>query len=321
MSGDACGGTGRRSDAVTLHSDRPESERATRYRLLLEYDGSEFWGWQVQPDRRTVQGTLEAALLRLLDEPIRVIGAGRTDRGCHATGQVAHFDSRRHDPAMLRRALPGLLPSDLRLRRLGVCDADFHARFGARSRHYVYLIGGRRSALTNRYVWCPPARPALARMQVAVHAILGEHDFRSFAVRSGQDDPADRDSERGGPGRPGPPPVGHCRVLTARWDRWREGLRFHIEADRFLTRMVRMLVGTLIEIGTGRLPPTAMAEQLASAPTRPRPAAAPAAGLYLAGIRYESAGWRAIPRGRSGARAAGPRSRGADPQRARPQGG
>jgi len=246
------------------------------YRLDLEYDGSDFLGWQVQPEGRTVQGVVEAALGRILRETVRVTAAGRTDRGVHASGQVAHCAGRLQlEPRDLTRALAGQLPADVRLRRLRRVAPDFHARYGARCRHYIYLVSGRPSTFARRYSGIVEGTLDLAAMQGAARAIQGTHDFRPFAVRGDQET------------------TGICQVSDARWDRWRDGARFSVTADRFLMRMVRMLVGAMIEVGRGRLPASAVAEALdAPVPAR-RPPAAPAAGLYLAGVGYPSAAsWR-----------------------------
>jgi tRNA pseudouridine38-40 synthase len=241
----------------------------------LAYDGSDFWGWQRQPGRRTVQGVLEATLGQILDGPVHVTGAGRTDRGVHATGQVAHAEARRElAPHRLGRALRALLPRDLALRRIVRSADGFHARYDARRRHYVYLVADRPSPFTSRYTGPVRGSLDLAAMQAAARSLRGQHDFRPFAVRAG---------DIAG---------GLCDVERAGWSTWRGGWRFTISADRFLMRMVRMLVGTMIEIGRGRRPPTELAARLSGAAETLRPAAVSAGGLYLAGVGYGAgAGW------------------------------
>ncbi len=242
-----------------------------RYRLDLEYDGGDFLGWQVQSEGRTVQGVLEAALRRICSAEVRIIGAGRTDRGVHATGQVAHFDSRLELPAAdFARALAGGLPPDLRLRRCRQVAPTFHARFSAECRRYVYLLSSRETVFRRRFTWVVEQRLDPSAMQVAARAVLGEHDFRPFAVRGGTET------------------TGICRVSRVRWDRWAGGWRFAIVADRFLMRMVRMLVGAMVAVGTGRLAADVMAAALHGGELDPRPVPAPAAGLYLAGVGYPS---------------------------------
>jgi tRNA pseudouridine38-40 synthase len=245
----------------------------TRYRLDLEYDGTDFWGWQIQPGSRTVQGVVEAAVAGILGKPVRVTGAGRTDRGCHAAGQVAHFDDEdcTRPPAVIARAVAALLPADVRLRAFAAAPAGFHARYGATERGYCYRIARRRSPLTRRVAWQLGRRLDLAAMNAVAGRFAGEHDFRGFAVS--------------GEGEPGPR-QGRCRVERAEWEVADGGYRFTIVADRFLTRMVRLLVGALVEVGMGRCGPESVLARLDRPPYDPRPAAAPAAGLCLAWVRY-----------------------------------
>jgi tRNA pseudouridine38-40 synthase len=250
-----------------------------RYRLDLEYDGTDFAGWQVQPGERTVQGTVEAILTTLFPASVRVTGAGRTDRGCHAAGQVAHFDAPpRYSASEIARALKALLPEDVRLKALFAVAPEFHARYAAIERAYVYAIGRRRSVLDRRRRWELGRRLSLGAMRAASAPLRGEHDFRAYAV--GDDGPGERS--------------GRCRVVHADWDLARGGYRFTIVADRFLTRMVRLLVGALVEVGVGTRAPESVAQALGGAPLHPRPAAAPASGLCLAWVRY--AGEPEVPR-------------------------
>ena len=245
-----------------------------RYRLDLEYDGTHFAGWQVQPGERTVQGAIEAILGRVLGAPPRVTGAGRTDRGCHAAQQVAHFDAPAARSAHeLQRALMGLLPEDIRLRRFAAAPPDFHARYAALERAYIYRIGRRRSVFEQRYRWDLGCRLALGRMREASAGLLGEHDFRAYALGDGGEEAEGLKS-------------GICAVRHADWEIAEGGYRFTIVADRFLTRMVRLLVGAMVEVGAGAGDPGRVAVQLGGPPPDPRPAAAPAAGLTLAWVRY-----------------------------------
>ncbi len=244
-----------------------------RYAIALEYDGTDFWGWQIQPGSRTVQGVVEEALATILGVRVRVTGAGRTDRGCHATGQVAHFDydGPRH-PTEIGRGLAALLPADVRLRAFAPAPAGFHARYSASERAYRYAIARRPSALARRQAWTLGQRLDLRALRAASTCLLGEHDFRGYAV-------ADEEEA-----------TGRCRVARAEWRIAHGGYEFLIVADRFLTRMVRFLVGTLVEVGRGRLEPAAVTARLDRPPQEPRPAAAPAAGLCLVWVRYDRSG-------------------------------
>ncbi len=243
-----------------------------RYRLDLAYDGTDFGGWQIQPGSRTVQGVVEAELAELLGVRVRVTGAGRTDRGCHAAGQVAHFDyegPRSRDT--IARGLAALLPADVRLKGMAPVGSDFDARRSATARAYHYAIARRPSPFNRRVAWALGERLDLAALRAASAGLLGEHDFRGFAV-------VDREEQ-----------TGRCRVTAAEWTIAAGGYRFRIVADRFLTRMVRLLVGALVEVGRGRSAPDWVAARLDRPPANPRPAAAPAAGLCLVWVRYGTA--------------------------------
>jgi tRNA pseudouridine38-40 synthase len=247
-----------------------------RYRLDLEYDGTHFAGWQVQPGERTVQGVVEEILGRVLGAAPRVTGAGRTDRGCHAAQQVAHFDAPAGKRGLeLARALRALLPADIRLTRFSAAAPDFHARYAAIERAYVYLIGRRRSVFRARFRWDLGCRLHFRAMRQASAGLKGAHDFRAYAIGDGGEET-------------GEPRSGICRVRYADWDVSEGAYRFTIVADRFLTRMVRLLVGAMVEVGAGEGDPDPgrVAARLGGPPPDPRPAAAPASGLTLAWVRY-----------------------------------
>lgn len=247
-----------------------------RIRLTIHYDGRGFWGWQLQPDRRTVQGELERVAARLFSEPCRVTGSGRTDRGVHATGQVAALDApARWNPARLRRAMNALLPTDVWV--AGAADAapDFHPRYDAVRREYRYRVGTRPECASPFYApWCWPLgrELELAAMSAAARSLPGEHSFRAFA-KAGQEERGDR-----------------CTVWEARWSAWDElGLEFHVAANRFLHHMVRYLVGTLVEIGLGARPEGDVAALLAGEAGLLTSPPAPASGLVLTAVRYPDA--------------------------------
>jgi tRNA pseudouridine38-40 synthase len=251
-------------------------EPPQRIRLTLHYDGSGFHGWQVQPGVRTVQGALEAALSRLADQPITTIAAGRTDAGVHATGQVVSVAMPpKWTPAALRKSLNAILPGDLWVVAADAVPGEFHARYSAVARGYIYRVGtSPSSASPFRRPWCWPVRGALD-LRVLGEAstwIRGEHSFRGYA-RSGQ-------PERGY----------RCTVHYARWVEWPAGgLEFRIVADRFLHHMVRYLVGTMVDAARGRRPATDVAalldeRQLGQMETSPP---APAEGLFLARVYYD----------------------------------
>lgn len=257
----------------------PEPLRA-RFRATVQYDGAAFHGWQVQPGQRTVQGALERSLLRLFRTEVRVDAAGRTDTGVHAAGQEVAFPApERWTAAELRRALNAVAPDDVWVERLAAADPDFHPRFRATGRRYEYLVGtaeASASPLRRGRLWALGREPDEEALRRATAALPGERSFEAFA-RSGQPELGTR-----------------CRVEEAGWRRTAVGeLHFRVVADRFLHHMVRYLVSTLVEVGTGRRAEdevsALLAGEAAARGVRP-PSPAPPEGLYLTGVRYAS-GW------------------------------
>jgi len=245
-----------------------------RLRLTLEYDGGAFHGWQLQAEGRTVQGVLEAALLEVTGEAVRLVAAGRTDAGVHALGQIAHGDSAtRLAPLELRRALNGVLSADLAVRELVEAAPDFDARRHARSKRYVYRILNRPtpSPLRGSYAWHLRERLDERAMAAAAHPLLGEHDFAAF-----------RGVPSGAP--PGQSTLRRLDRLDIR--RAADELRIVAEGPSFLRYMVRNLVGTLVEVGQGRRAvedPAAVLKSLDRARAGPT---APAQGLCLERVEY-----------------------------------
>ena len=249
-------------------NSKPETSR--RVRLRVAYDGTDFYGFQALPDRRTVQGTLQEAISRLCKEPVHVYGAGRTDAGVHASGQVVHFDTTgRTPPERYPEALAGFLPKDVSVLESGEAEGDFHARFSAQSRTYRYaLFPGGRSPLIGRYAWMPREAPDWDLFRSESERLVGGHDFRLF--RSGTEDQ---------------PTVRHVHRIGLRLDRGAGYLT--LEANSFLRGMVRWIVGALWSRATGRM----SEEQLtAMIEGHMRPKAltpAPPQGLCLVRVRYE----------------------------------
>lgn len=250
-----------------------------RIKLVLHYDGSGFYGWQVQRRERTVQGVLEDLLKRLCGGRVRATAAGRTDRGVHATGQVASVRvPAKWSPASLRRALNAVAPPDLWVAGAEEVVPRFHPRNDAIARTYVYRIGvDEEAASPFRRRWCwPLGRPLdMGRVVEATRALIGTHSFAAFA-KSGQ-------PERGV----------RCTVQGADW-RLAPGdaaiVEFEITADRFLHHMVRHIVGTLAEIGLGRRPPADIGRLLRGSDAVRAASPAPAQGLYLTRVDYPAAG-------------------------------
>lgn len=257
-----------------------QSPEGTRYRATVHYDGTAFAGWQVQPDTRTVQGVVESALQRL-DIEARVLGAGRTDAGVHAAGQEISFEAPPTWNAVdLTSALDSLLPDDVWIETLREASLEFHPRFQATGRRYEYYLApgraGRAPFRRRGTSWIATA-PDIEALRTATRPILGRHEFERFA-KSGQ------------------PGVGTvCTVEKAEWLRTPLGdFRFTIVADRFLHRMVRYLVATMVEQSQGDRPADDIGRLLADSPDVRPPKPAQACGLYLTGVRYRE-GWNRSP--------------------------
>jgi tRNA pseudouridine38-40 synthase len=272
----------------------------TRFRLIVEYDGSAFHGWQVQPDQRTIQGELESALSRLADCRRGVIGSGRTDTGVHADGQVASVDMPSSwTVEALHRSLNSVVSPDIRVRSVSVAAPDFHPRYDALRRTYRYEVGLSESAGSPFHRrWCWPLGEALARdrdgrygdardsqrapdradpnppnidrdlLAQAAATVVGAHSFERFA-KTGQ-------PERGY----------RCHVIRAAWSDTDLGVRLTITADRYLHHMVRYLVGTMVDVARCRRPLDDMTRLLARDPDLVTSPPAPAEGLFLHHVEY-----------------------------------
>jgi tRNA pseudouridine38-40 synthase len=242
-----------------------------RFKLTVEYDGTDYHGWQVQPNGRTIQAVLEEAVQSMVGECVRVAAAGRTDAGVHASGQVVSFALERQWPAdTLLRGLNALTPRDISIATVEVVDEDFDPRRAARSRVYAYRIWNGRvpSPFWRRYAW-HVARPlAVDRMRAAAACLIGEHDFSAFRA-------AGCDAAH---------PV-RC-VLRSELERADSLIIYTVEATGFLRHMVRNIVGTLVEIGAVERPADAMQPLLAARDRTRAGPTAPAHGLCLTHVRY-----------------------------------
>jgi tRNA pseudouridine38-40 synthase len=245
------------------------------YQLLLSYRGTAYAGWQRQENALAVQQVVEEALERLLGEAVRIVGASRTDAGVHARGQVAHLELARPFPERgLVHGVNHHLPDDVRVLAAAAMPAGFHARRHAAAKEYVYRLSRAPvlSPLDALFVAPAPAGLDLERMARAADALPGRHDFSAFALAGGS---------HGQPFR---------HIVSARWEeRWDENhgeLAFRIVGEGFLRGMVRALVGTLIEVGTGRRTPESFAALLAGRPRKEAGPTAPAHGLVLQQVLY-----------------------------------
>ena len=241
-------------------------------RLLLEYDGTRYHGWQRQAEAVTIQQVLEEALERLTGEKVALIGSGRTDAGVHARGQVANFRTASPIPLQaFHKGMNSLLPKDIAVLEAVEAEPSFHARKSARAKTYEYRILNRptRSPLYHHYAWWIEAPLDLAAMAGAAAALPGEHDFTAFRASG---------SDNLNPVR---------RVLAAEWREDSGGwLIFTITATGFLRGMVRSLVGTMAAVGRGKAPPMILAELLESGARHLAGPTAPPQGLYLVEVFY-----------------------------------
>ncbi|HUY28880.1 MAG TPA: tRNA pseudouridine(38-40) synthase TruA [Candidatus Binataceae bacterium] len=240
-------------------------------KLLLEYDGTNYCGWQLQSGQDSIQGRIESALEQIFQTPVRVYGAGRTDAGVHARGQVAAIRLPREFPAAdLQRALNATLPRDIVVLEASPAPDNFDPRRAARSRVYEYRILNRAmaSAFEYRYAYLVRDPLELAAMQAAATVFIGEHDFAAMRTLGSMETTTMR------------------RVIESVWRREHELLVYRVEATSFLRHMVRTMVAAMIEAGRGRIDADEVAAIVASRDRARAPAAAPAAGLYLTEVLY-----------------------------------
>ena len=260
------------SDAPEEPASPDEPAAPTRVlRVVVSYDGTDFHGWQRQPGMRTVQGVLEDGIRELLGEQVFVRGAGRTDAGVHADGQVASLAlASRIPPYGLLRGLNSILPDDVALLDVAEAALDFDARFSARGKVYRYTVWNHlvRAPRHARTAWHVRRTLDMAALRKAAAALVGEHDFRAFRAS---------DCERR-----------TTRRLIRRLEVERQGalLTFDVEATAFLKNMVRILVGTLVDVGRGHLGPEAIARMLETGDRAAGGMTAPPQGLTLLRVLY-----------------------------------
>lgn len=245
------------------------------FKLTLAYDGTDFAGWQWQPNRRTVQGEFTAALQRITQEEIKCIASGRTDAGVHALGQVVSFRAKtKLEPAVLCKALNAELPEDMLVFEVAEAPAGFHALRDAVRKRYRYVVqDGRLPDLFDRkHVWHVYQRLDAEAMRQAAAALLGTHDFTSY--------------ETSGSPRLTSVRTVYDLLVERRQAELTERVVIEVEADGFLYNMVRNIVGTLVEVGKGKQPIEWPAEVLARKDRREAGMTAPAQGLFLVGVEY-----------------------------------
>jgi tRNA pseudouridine38-40 synthase len=238
-------------------------------KLVIEYDGTGFVGWQTQANGRSVQEEIEKVLSGVLQEPVSVMGAGRTDSGVHARGQVGSLaTASTMSAASIRAALNGLLPEDIYIAGVEEVPEGFHARYSARERFYRYFISLTPSAINRRYEWFVKYDLHVPAMNRVAASILGEHDFESFCKYA-----AEVDHYR-------------CTLLGSRWIESPGKLTYEIRGNRFLHGMVRALVGTMVDIGRGYTPEDRFQAIMDAHDRRKAGMAAPPHGLFLEEVVY-----------------------------------
>ena len=258
-----------------------------RYLIRLSYNGGKLCGWQIQPNGSTVQGEIEKALETLLGIPVTVTGAGRTDSGVNAVNYIAHFelpDEKAFDAAQFRYKLNAILPHEIVIHEITETSVDFHARFDARSREYHYFIHFCKDPFCESFSYRMRNQLDVEKMNEAAALLLGEHDFSCFEKVGGNN------------------ATSICTVTEARWLTYRpthvemmdfpyrEGdyIVFRIKANRFLRNMVRAVVGSLIEVGSGKKEPEWFKSLMASGNRSDAGASVPGKALFFSGAEYAS---------------------------------
>jgi tRNA pseudouridine38-40 synthase len=246
-------------------------------KLTLSYDGTDFSGWQVQPQSPTIQGTLASAIGRITGEKVLPQASGRTDAGVHALAQVVTFVTESSVPTEnFQKALNDLLPASIRVFAVDEVPADFHARLSATSKSYVYRIyrGGICPPFSARYVWHYPYPLAEEPMKQAADLVVGEHDFTSFAA---VDPEREREDERDANVR---------KIFVSSWERTGQEFAYTVRGSGFLHHMVRNLVGTFVLVGKRTLKAEDITRILQARNRSAAGPTAPASGLYLVKVEY-----------------------------------
>ncbi len=241
----------------------------TRYFAELSYNGTHFHGWQIQPNAITVQELLDKALSTLLRQKVETVGCGRTDAGVHARQFYVHFDVL--STQLLSSdliSLNSLLPYDIAVKRIQEVAPEAHARFDATLRSYEYHIHFHKDPFKHTFSWLLRDVPDIASMNTAAGFLMQYTDFSCFSKSNTQVF------------------TNNCKISRAEWVETEQGMVFHISADRFLRNMVRAIVGTLLMVGKGTLPPEALHDIIISKNRSNAGASVPACGLYLTEVTY-----------------------------------
>jgi tRNA pseudouridine38-40 synthase len=248
----------------------------TTFKIVLEYDGTRYSGWQDQKNARTVMGELKKAARELLGQDVDMQGAGRTDAGVHALGQVVHMKVAspvRLTPDVIRRRLNDALPADIAILDIEKTERNFHARHDAESRTYIYQVSRRKQAFTKRYVWWVKEDIDIKAMQKAAGELVGRHDFVCFRAAD--------------PSKPGESTIVEVQAVEIEMEE--DIIQVRIEASHFLWRMVRRIIGVLVRVGTGEVSHSDFKKLLDGECDARLDVAvwtAPASGLFLESVRY-----------------------------------
>ena len=241
-----------------------------RYFIEFSYNGKNYFGYQIQPNQISVQEELEKALSTLLREPIKTTGAGRTDTGVHAKKIFAHFDYEKEIDDQLPYRLNSFLPQDISIKRIFKVRDDFHARFDATFRTYEYYISLHKNPFTSEFAWqIKKPNFNVDKMNEACKILFEYEDFGSFA-KVGADNKTNL-----------------CKIYIAKWEQNGDELKFTISANRFLRNMVRAIVGTLVEVGSGKIQPEDLRKIIEDQNRSSAGTSAPAHGLYLVDVGYD----------------------------------
>lgn len=241
----------------------------SRLRIDLQYDGTDYHGWQIQPNAPSVQETIEIALTRLnSNEKVEIVGCGRTDTGVHAMHYVAHCDFNAKDMKMLKFKLNGMLPAGINILQIEATDLNFHARFDAKIRTYRYFINKHKNPFNDRFSHFTRHELNVSKMNETSELLLGHQDFESFAKHHSD-------------------VTNHfCHVYSAFWTENESQYVFEISANRFLRNMVRAIVGTLLEVGLGKITPDEVTEIIFKKNRSEAGSSVPGKGLFLWKIEY-----------------------------------
>jgi tRNA pseudouridine38-40 synthase len=248
-------------------------EEKKNIKMVLQYDGTRYHGWQRQKGAPTIQGILEERIQRIIGETVTLIASGRTDAGVHALHQVCHFVTRSNlNPDSIRRGLNSLIPSDIHVKEAEYVRSDFHARYSVKSKTYEYRILNRPEPdlFLRFYTWHVPFRLDLVKMKQCISMLRGKHDFSSF--------------KSSGSGNMNPVREMMLAELQASEQ---DLLRFVFEADGFLRHMVRNVVGTAVDVGQGKITVEAFEDTFRSRDRQMAGIKAPPQGLFLAMVKYD----------------------------------